>query len=124
MSNSYYEVELTVVDSSSFTSSMTVTKIYVKSPNIIVSILGGSERSVKQGKSIVVDASRSRLDGVFDSNFDSSLQYAWSCIQISHVYSSTCLLFVNPQNAPVATIYSSNATISSKFNITVTSYKY
>jgi hypothetical protein len=87
-----YTVTLTVVYGSSGTSwSQSSVDVTVVSSNIVAVISDGSSLTVPFGASRVVDASSSYdEDQTGVSGLDAGLQFAWSCVQTSPVYSVSC----------------------------------
>eukprot|EP01039_Chlorochromonas_danica_P009601 gene9601-10612_t len=64
-------------------------QIYVASGNVVASIAGGNQRSLRVGEKLVLDGSSS-YDEDLASIDPSTLQYSWSCMQISPMLNDSC----------------------------------
>jgi hypothetical protein len=87
--DTFYTVKLTVLHTNTLKASSTTTTVYVSKSDIIASISGGSQRSVKFGESIVIDASASYDE---DTGTNTLLTFQWVCVQLQPFYSEACPL--------------------------------
>ena len=88
-----YEVQLKAVNSATGQHSTVAVTVYVEQSPLVARLSIGSYVSVAIGKSITVDASSSYDSSVAGlTGVAAGLQYAWECVQIKPVFSTTCPL--------------------------------
>jgi hypothetical protein len=91
---SVYEIMVTVRHGNS--SSYAAVTVKVNSASIVAAISGPSQRTVRLGEAIVLDASGSCYDDVDVSNVEvvknvtESLTFGWNCYVVEPLYNSTC----------------------------------
>ncbi|CAE7710539.1 unnamed protein product, partial [Symbiodinium microadriaticum] len=87
--NKFYYAKITVLHTVSKQASSATATVFVEQSDIIASISGGSERGIKLGESLTVDASAS-----FDADTGSheGLSFAWSCVQLQPSFGHNCPL--------------------------------
>ena len=119
-----YDITLKVRNTlSSQTTSSTVTVLVSQSP-LVAQLSGGSTRSVVIGGSLLLDASSSYdadVQGL--TGVSAGLAYAWSCVQIKPVFSSTCALeFVTSlsSSSELVTVTAGLNAINTTSTVTVT----
>eukprot|EP01040_Poterioochromonas_malhamensis_P011892 gene11892-biopygen2504 len=87
-----YEVVVTVRDATTTASSLSASAsviVNVVSGKLVALVQGSSERSMRVGDSMMLDASKSYDEDVSRSS-DSSLVFQWSCVQIVAAGNSSC----------------------------------
>ena len=94
-----YKVQVSAASSSQDTASITAVDLIVLSAPLVAVIAGGSERSIRFGEVVTVDASNSYDEDVspFDRVNDNDLVYEWDCDVLHPVPSAGCP--INFENA-------------------------
>ena len=85
----FYYAKITVLHRVSLQASSVTATVYVAQSNIVASISGGSEQSIKLGGTLRIDGSGS-YDA--DTHTHTALTFSWRCIQISPTYNQACPL--------------------------------
>ncbi len=86
-----YVIKVTVLQTVTGKSSSATVKVYVLPSALVASVTDGTEQSLRVGNSLTLNAGSSYdpdVDGYFGIN--AGLYFAWSCVQISPTYMSTC----------------------------------
>jgi hypothetical protein len=115
--NSDYSVKLTVFNTISRRSNFVTFAVHVMQSNIIAYIVGGINRIVKGGASIILDGSKSYDD---DYGSGADFTYNWKCIQISPVYDQKCPVTLHDSMSSVVTVYGNADKLDSVAYITLT----
>ena len=91
LTKSYYKVLLSVNIIGHTVSATAVSYIYVGFGNVQCIVSGGQYRNMIVGSTIILDASRSYDEDVYGlTGTDTELRFAWSCVQLSPAFNSSC----------------------------------
>ena len=112
---STYTFQLTVIYQTLSTQLSVQVSVIVS--NLVASISGGSQQSVKLGGSVTLDATASYDP---DSSVPTLLSWSWSCSQFLPILSSLCGLEIRSNGASATVSPSVNTQLGSVFTITVT----
>ena len=119
-SSSVYDITVTVTSTSTGLSSSASVRITVVQSDIVARIAGGSHQSVRQGASLLLDASSSYDADLLDRTDTSGLTFTWACSQIKPSLSSDCELEMDIYDKKITVAPSAGSTIGSVYAITVT----
>ena len=102
--NVEYSIRLTVTTSTSpVLSSATEAIVIVEAADLVAILSGGSNRALKIGEIMTIDASRSYDEDTPDATgLVAGLAFSWSCVQLLPQFSATCSLTM-PSNVEATT---------------------
>jgi len=92
-----YTVQLSVYSTESKTLAYASVQVYVAQNQIVSVIAGGNQKSVKPGRTVILDASDS-YDSDLVAGEVPALSYKWSCITIAPALSEDCGLILASKN--------------------------